>query len=225
VFSDKKVSMHPPHERNHLLGHFSKGDASHVQAAIDAAMSAKEAWENTSWEHRASVFMKAAELLAGPYRAKLNAATMLAQSKNAYQAEIDAACELIDFFRYNVQYMTEIYKEQPDSGPGIWNRLEHRALEGFIFALTPFNFTSICANLCAAALSLCDSVCSTRREHTLRLLHSHCAPRTRHANSAKFHRAAPHTRQNGHINDAHLDRLHGLFSLHKLHVDLAPEPR
>ncbi|MCH2021137.1 MAG: L-glutamate gamma-semialdehyde dehydrogenase [Saprospiraceae bacterium] len=150
VFSDNKVSMHPPHERAHLLGHFSKGDASHVKAAIDAAMSAKEAWENTSWEHRASVFMKAAELLAGPYRAKLNAATMLAQSKNAFQAEIDAACELIDFFRYNVQYMTEIYKEQPDSAPGIWNRLEHRALEGFVFALTPFNFTSICANLCAA---------------------------------------------------------------------------
>ena len=150
VFTDTKVSIHPPHERAHLLGHFSKGDASHVEAAIDAAMSAKEAWENTSWEHRASVFMKAAELLAGPYRAKLNAATMLAQSKNAYQAEIDAACELIDFFRYNVQYMTEIYKEQPDSGPGIWNRLEHRALEGFVFALTPFNFTSICANLCAA---------------------------------------------------------------------------
>ena len=150
VFSDNKVSMHPPHERAHLLGHFSKADASHVKAAIDAAMSAKEAWENTSWEHRASVFMKAAELLAGPYRAKLNAATMLAQSKNAFQAEIDAACELIDFFRYNVQYMTEIYKEQPDSAPGIWNRLEHRALEGFVFALTPFNFTSICANLCAA---------------------------------------------------------------------------
>jgi len=150
VHSDKKVAMHPPHELSHLLGHYSKGDASHVQAAIDAAMAAKDAWENTSWEHRASVFMRAAELLAGPYRAKLNAATMLAQSKNAYQAEIDAACELIDFFRYNVQYMTDIYKEQPDSAPGIWNRLEHRPLEGFVFALTPFNFTSICANLCAA---------------------------------------------------------------------------
>jgi 1-pyrroline-5-carboxylate dehydrogenase len=150
VFSDTKVSIHPPHETNHLLGHFSRGNAQHVQAAIDAALNAKSAWENTSWEHRASVFLKAAELLAGPYRAKLNAATMLAQSKNAYQAEIDAACELIDFFRFNVQYMTDIYKEQPQSDIGIWNRLEHRALEGFVFAITPFNFTSICANLCAA---------------------------------------------------------------------------
>ncbi|MFK7797042.1 MAG: L-glutamate gamma-semialdehyde dehydrogenase [Aureispira sp.] len=150
VHTDNKVSMHPPHETKHLLGHYSKGDASHVQAAIDAALAAKEAWENTAWEHRAAVFLKAAELLAGPYRAKLNATTMLAQSKNAYQAEIDAACELIDFFRFNVQYMTELYSEQPESNPGMWNRLEHRSLEGFIFALTPFNFTSICANLCAA---------------------------------------------------------------------------
>lgn len=150
VHTDTKVSMHPPHEKKHVLGHYSKGNASHVNAAIDAALAAKDAWENTSWEHRAAVFIKAAELLAGPYRAKINAATMLAQSKNAYQAEIDAACELIDFFRYNVQYMTELYSEQPDSNPGMWNRLEHRPLEGFIFAITPFNFTSICANLCAA---------------------------------------------------------------------------
>jgi len=150
VHTDTKVSMHPPHEKKHILGHYSKGNASHVNAAIDAALAAKDAWENTSWEHRAAVFIKAAELLAGPYRAKINAATMLAQSKNAYQAEIDAACELIDFFRYNVQYMTELYSEQPDSNPGMWNRLEHRPLEGFIFAITPFNFTSICANLCAA---------------------------------------------------------------------------
>lgn len=150
VHTDNKVSMHPPHEKAHVLGHFSMGDASHVQAAIDSALAAKEAWENTSWEHRAAIFLKAADLLAGPYRAKMNAATMLAQSKNAFQAEIDAACELIDFFRYNVQYMTELYSEQPDSNPGMWNRLEHRPLEGFVFAITPFNFTSICANLCAA---------------------------------------------------------------------------
>ncbi|WP_052598657.1 L-glutamate gamma-semialdehyde dehydrogenase [Aureispira sp. CCB-QB1] len=150
VHTDNKVSMHPPHERKHVLGHYSKGNASHVKDAIDAALAAKEAWENTSWEHRAAIFLKAAELLAGPYRAKINAATMLAQSKNAFQAEIDAACELIDFFRYNVQYMTELYSEQPDSNPGMWNRLEHRPLEGFVFAITPFNFTSICANLCAA---------------------------------------------------------------------------
>ena len=101
------------------------------------------------WENRASI-LKAADLLAGPFRDKLNAATMLCQSKNVYQAEIDAACELIDFFRFNVQYMSEIYKEQPESQAGMWNRLEHRPLEGFVFALTPFNFTSICANLCAA---------------------------------------------------------------------------
>lgn len=150
VHTDTKVAMYPPHETKHLLGHYSKGDASHVQAAIDAALAAKEAWENTSWQHRAAVFLKAAELLAGPYRAKINASTMLAQSKNAYQAEIDAACELIDFFRYNVQYMTDLYSEQPESNPGMWNRLEHRPLEGFVFAITPFNFTSICANLCAA---------------------------------------------------------------------------
>lgn len=150
VHTDNKVSMHPPHEKKHVLGHYSKGDATHVNAAIDAALAAKDAWENTAWEHRAAIFIKAAELLAGPYRAKINAATMLAQSKNAFQAEIDAACELIDFFRYNVQYMTELYSEQPDSNPGMWNRLEHRPLEGFIFAITPFNFTSICANLCAA---------------------------------------------------------------------------
>ena len=150
VFTNNKVSIHPPHETKHLLGHFNKGNASHVQAAIDAALAAKSSWENTSWEHRAAVFLKAAELLAGPFRAKLNAATMLAQSKNAFQAEIDAACELIDFFRFNAQYMTDIYKEQPQSDHGIWNRLEHRPLEGFVFAITPFNFTSICANLCAA---------------------------------------------------------------------------
>lgn len=150
VYTDNKVAIHPPHEHQHLLGHFHKGDSSHVHAAIEAALAAKEAWENTSWEHRAAVFLRAAELLAGPYRAKINAATMLCQSKNAFQAEIDAACELIDFFKFNVQYMTELYMEQPESNPGMWNRLEHRPLEGFVFAITPFNFTSICANLCAA---------------------------------------------------------------------------
>jgi 1-pyrroline-5-carboxylate dehydrogenase len=150
VRTGNTVTMHPPHEHAHTLGVYHKGTAEHVTAAIDAALAAKSAWEDTSWEHRAAVFLKAAELLAGPYRAKINAATMLAQSKNAFQAEIDAACELADFFRYNAQYMTDIYKEQPGSAPGIWNRLEHRALEGFVFAITPFNFTSICANLCAA---------------------------------------------------------------------------
>ena len=146
-------TMHPPHEIKHTLGSFHKGDASHVTDAINAALKAKTAWENTSWENRAAIFTKAAELLAGPYRYTLNAATMLCQSKNAFQAEIDSACELIDFFRFNVQYMSEIYNEQPDSAPGIWNRLEYRPLEGFVLAVTPFNFTAIAGNLpCSAAL-------------------------------------------------------------------------
>jgi 1-pyrroline-5-carboxylate dehydrogenase len=147
VRSDKQVAIHPPHELSHTLGHFHAGDSTHVEQAIKAALNAREAWAAMSWEHRASIFLKAAELIAGPYRAKLNAATMLAQSKNAFQAEIDAACELIDFYRFNVQYMTEIYEQQPESSPGMWNRLEHRPLEGFVFALTPFNFTSIAGNL------------------------------------------------------------------------------
>jgi 1-pyrroline-5-carboxylate dehydrogenase len=129
---------------------FHKGDVSHVNQAIDAALAAKPLWEAMSWEHRAAIFMKAAELLAGPYRYKMNAATMLAQSKNAYQAEIDAACEMIDFFRFNAYYMAQIYAGQPDSLPGIWNRSEYRPLEGFVVAITPFNFTSIAGNLCAA---------------------------------------------------------------------------
>lgn len=141
------VRMAPPHDHQHTLGHFHRGDATHVQQAIDAALSAKEAWANMDWEHRASIFLKAAELVSGPYRMKLNAATMLAQSKNAFQAEIDAACELADFLRFNVQYMTEIYSQQPQSSPGVWNRVEQRPLEGFIFALTPFNFTAIAGNL------------------------------------------------------------------------------
>ena len=150
VRTTNKVAMSPPHDHKKVLGHFNYGDASHVNDAIDAAMAAREEWANLPWEHRASIFLKAADLLAGPFRDKMNAATMLAQSKNVYQAEIDAACEMIDFFKFNVQYMTEIYKEQPDSLPGMWNRLEYRPLEGFVFAITPFNFTSICANLCAA---------------------------------------------------------------------------
>lgn len=150
VRTDNKMPMSPPHDHAKVLGHFNYGDASHVNDAIDAAMAAREEWSNLPWEQRASIFLKAADLLAGPFRDKMNAATMLAQSKNVFQAEIDAACELIDFFKFNVQYMTQIYKEQPDSLPGMWNRLEYRALEGFVFAITPFNFTSICANLCAA---------------------------------------------------------------------------
>jgi len=150
ISTNKKVAMHPPHDKKHVLGHYSKGNKSHVKKAIEAALKAKPAWENMPWQERASIFLRAADLLVGPYRQRMNAATMLAQSKNCYQAEIDAVCELADFFRFNVQYMTEIYSEQPESAPGIWNKLEHRALEGFVFALTPFNFTSIAANLPAA---------------------------------------------------------------------------
>ena len=148
--SDKR-KMTVPHDHQHLLGHFNMGDKSHVEKAINAALQAKKAWANLSWEQRAAIFLKAADLLAGPFRARFNAATMLAQSKNAFQAEIDAACELIDFFRFNAAYMQQIYTDQPGSNAGIWNRLEYRPLEGFVFAITPFNFTSIAANLPAAA--------------------------------------------------------------------------
>lgn len=147
VYTDEKGRLAPPHDHQHTLGHFSIGDAGHVQRAITAALNAKEDWENMPWEHRASIFLKAAELLAGPYRAKINAATMLGQSKNAYQAEIDAACEMIDFLRFNVHFMQQIYQRQPISSAGIWNRMDYRPLEGFVFALTPFNFTAIAGNL------------------------------------------------------------------------------
>lgn len=150
VRTNNKISLHPPHEHKHTLGHFHLGDKTHVDQAINAALNAKEKWNKLPWENRAAVFLKAADLIAGPYRPAINAATMLGQSKNAYQAEIDAACEFADFLRYNVQFMTEIYSEQPHSAPQIWNRLEYRPLEGFIFALTPFNFTAIAGNLPAA---------------------------------------------------------------------------
>ncbi len=147
VRSDKKIRLAPPHDHKHTLGHFHKSEKQHIEQAIKAALAAKEKWANLSWEHRASIFLKAADLIAGPYRMKLNAATMLGQSKNAFQAEIDSACEIIDFLRFNVQYMTEIYSDQPISSPGVWNRLEWRPLEGFVYALTPFNFTAIAGNL------------------------------------------------------------------------------
>jgi 1-pyrroline-5-carboxylate dehydrogenase len=158
VRTNNKMPMNPPHEHGKVLGHFNYGDASHVNDAIDAAMAAKKDWANLPWEHRAAIFLKAADLLAGPFRDKMNASTMLAQSKNVFQAEIDAACELIDFFKFNVQYITQIYSEQPDSLPGTWNRLDYRPLEGFVFAITPFNFTSICANLCAAPAMMGNTI-------------------------------------------------------------------
>ncbi len=158
VYTDQKVSIHPPHDTAHLLGTYNKGSQIDVANAITAANAAKEKWENTPWEHRAAIFLKAADLLAGPYRAKMNAATMLAQSKNAYQAEIDAVCELADFFRFNVEFMSDMYKEQPFSPNGQWNQLEYRPLEGFVFALTPFNFTSIAGNLPGAPALMGNTV-------------------------------------------------------------------
>ena len=147
VRTDKKQKLSSPHDHQRVLGYFHEGDRQHVTQAIDAALAAKPKWANLSWESRAGIFLKAADLLAGPYRYKINAATMLGQSKNCYQAEIDSACELIDFLRFNVHFMSEIYQEQPASSPGVWNRMEYRPLEGFTFALTPFNFTAIAGNL------------------------------------------------------------------------------
>ncbi len=148
------ATMSPPHDHKHILGTYHKAEQKHVELAISSALEAKDAWAATPWEHRAAIFLKAAELLAGPYTAKMNAATMLAQSKNVFQAEIDATCELVDFLTFNVQFMTEIYQNQPISEKGIWNRMEYRPLEGFIYAVTPFNFTAIAANLFAAPAML-----------------------------------------------------------------------
>ena len=150
--------IRPPHELSHLLGTVHKCGSKEVALAIDAALTARESWSEMDFHDRAAIFLKAAELLAGPYRDALNASTMLGQSKNAYQAEIDAACELIDFFRFNVEYASQIYDEQPYSSPGVWNRLEYRALEGFVFAVTPFNFTSITGNLPAAPALMGNTV-------------------------------------------------------------------
>jgi 1-pyrroline-5-carboxylate dehydrogenase len=147
VRTDRKVEIRPPHEHSKVLGYFNRGDQSHVRQAIESALEARHQWAKTPWQDRAAIFLKAADLLSGPYRSLMNAATMWGQSKNVHQAEIDAACELADFWRFNVQYMTDLYRQQPGSQPGIWNRMEYRPLEGFVFAITPFNFTSIAANL------------------------------------------------------------------------------
>ena len=150
IHTSEKINMVPPHDHQRVLGKYSMASAEHVNMAINAALEARKEWAAMPWHQRVAIFLKAADLLAGPFRAKINAATMLAQSKNVFQAEIDAACELIDFFKFNAEYVTQLYGEQPESAPGMWNRLEHRPLEGFVLAITPFNFTSICANLCAA---------------------------------------------------------------------------
>jgi 1-pyrroline-5-carboxylate dehydrogenase len=143
-------SINPPFDHKHVVGHYHEATKEHVEKAIATALEAKKKWANLAWEHRASIFLKAADLLAGPYRAKINAATMIAQAKTVHQAEIDSACEFIDFLRFNAQFMAQIYAEQPASSEGVWNRLEHRPLEGFIYAITPFNFTAIAGNLPAA---------------------------------------------------------------------------
>jgi len=157
VRSGNTQEIRPPHETAHLLGKFHKSDESHVHAAIDAALGARKAWSEMAWEHRAAIFLKAADLLAGRYRYKMNAATMLGQSKNAFQAEIDSACELIDFLRFNVHFLTGIYNQQPLSSPGVHNRMEYRPLEGFVLAVTPFNFTAIGGNLPTSA-AMCGNV-------------------------------------------------------------------
>jgi 1-pyrroline-5-carboxylate dehydrogenase len=157
VRTGKKIALHPPHETAHVLGHFHSGDETHIKQAIDAALAAKEKWAAMSWENRANIFLKAADLIATKYRPYMNGTTMLGQSKNAYQAEIDSACELIDFLRFNVHFLSEIYKQQPISSPGMHNRLEYRPLEGFVLAVTPFNFTAIGGNLPSSA-ALCGNV-------------------------------------------------------------------
>ena len=158
VTTSNKKTITPPHDHQHVIGSFSYGDSSHVNDAIEAALAAKADWVALGWEHRAAIFLKAAELLAGPFRDRMNAATMLAQSKNVMQAEIDASCEFIDFLRFNVQYMVDIYAKQPESAPGIWNKVEYRPLEGFVFAISPFNFTSIAGNLPASAAMMGNTV-------------------------------------------------------------------
>src|SRR6218665_709569 len=140
-------NMSAPHDHQHIVGTYHLAEKKHIDQAIDAALEARKKWANLAWEQRAAIFLKAAELIAGPYRARINAATMIAQSKTIYQAEIDASCELIDFLRYNVEFMTQIYNDQPKSVSDVWNRVEYRPLEGFVYAITPFNFTAIASNL------------------------------------------------------------------------------
>ena len=152
-----KIEIRPPHEKNHVLGNFHEGDASHVKKAINAALKAKDKWANTKLGKPGEYFLKAADLLATKYRPYMCATTMLGQSKNAFQAEIDAACELIDFLRFNVHFLSEIYKQQPISSPGMHNRMEYRPLEGFVLAITPFNFTAIGGNLPTSA-AMCGNV-------------------------------------------------------------------
>ncbi len=163
IKTGKTKTMSAPHDHQHIVGTYHLAEKSHVDQAIAAALEARIKWSQMPWEHRAAIFLKAAELIAGPYRARINAATMIAQSKTIFQAEIDASCELIDFLRYNVEFMTQIYNDQPASNSDVWNKVEYRPLEGFIYAITPFNFTAIAANLPASCETLphCPLVCSS----------------------------------------------------------------
>ena len=173
IKSDKKIAIHPPHDHQHVLGYYYKSDAEHVTMAIEAALKAAGDWAAMPWEHRAAIFLKMADLLSGPYRDRINAATMLGQSKTVHQAEIDSACELADFYRFNVQYMAEIYAQQPASDKTTWNRLEYRPLEGFVYALTPFNFTSIAGNLPTAPAMMGNVVvwkCSNTQVYSAKVL-------------------------------------------------------
>ena len=157
IYSGNTQTMHPPHNHQHLLGTYHTAQKEHIELAISTALEARKSWSQMPWEQRAGIFLRAAELIAGPYRAKINASTMIAQSKTVFQAEIDAACEFVDFLRFNVQFMTDIYKDQPQSTSGAWNRIEYRPLEGFTYAVSPFNFTSIAGNL-AACMALMGNV-------------------------------------------------------------------
>lgn len=158
VFTDDKRNIYPPHDIKHCIGKYSWGNSRHAELAIEAALKAKENWIHTPVETKMGIFLKAAELISKKYRYRINAATMLCQSKNVYQAEIDAACELIDFLRFNVWYMQQIYSEQPISGDDVYNRVVYRPLEGFVFAITPFNFTAIAGNLAIAPALMGNTV-------------------------------------------------------------------
>lgn len=173
IKSENKVAIRPPHDHQHVLGYFYKSGPEHVTMAIEAALEASKTWKHMPWEQRASIFLRAADLISGPYREKINAATMHGQSKTCFQAEIDAACEMADFFRFNVQFMAEIYSQQPNSDKTTWNKVEYRPLEGFVYALTPFNFTSIAGNLPAAPALMGNVVvwkCSNTQVYSAKVL-------------------------------------------------------
>lgn len=161
------ADMSPPHDHQHVVGKYHKAEKKHVEMAIAESLKARKEWAAMSWEQRASIFLKAAALIAGPYRQKMNAATMIAQSKNIYQAEIDSACEIVDFLNFNVAYMAEIFEDQPESSEGIWNRVEYRPLEGFVYAVTPFNFTAIAGNLPTSAALMGNTVVWKPSDHQI----------------------------------------------------------